>query len=65
MPAAREVTVSATDLLTKGELERIKVCSDVPGDPVGCAWLFFGTSKNRTRQWCSMEDCGSGAKARR
>ncbi|MGZ6307885.1 MAG: CGNR zinc finger domain-containing protein, partial [Ktedonobacterales bacterium] len=37
----------------------------MPGDPVGCAWLFFGTSKNRTRQWCSMEDCGSGAKARR
>jgi predicted RNA-binding Zn ribbon-like protein len=56
---------SATDLLTREDLGRVKVCPGVPGDPVGCAWLFYDTSKNRIRQWCSMEDCGSGAKARR
>ncbi len=56
---------SATTLLTSEDVERIKVCPGVPGDPVLCAWLFFDTSKNRNRQWCSMADCGSIVKARR
>lgn len=56
---------SATELLTSGDLERIKICPGVPGDPIPCAWLFYDTSKNRVRQWCSMADCGSVAKARR
>jgi predicted RNA-binding Zn ribbon-like protein len=56
---------SATTLLTGEDMERIKVCPGVPGDPVLCAWLFFDTSKNRNRQWCSMADCGSIVKARR
>jgi len=34
-----------------------------PGE--GCGWLFFDTSKNRSRRWCAMEDCGNRAKARR
>jgi predicted RNA-binding Zn ribbon-like protein len=59
------IAQSATTLLTSEDLERIKVCPGVPGDPVLCAWLFFDTSKNRNRQWCSMADCGSIVKARR
>jgi predicted RNA-binding Zn ribbon-like protein len=31
----------------------------------GCSWLFLDTSRNRSRRWCSMEDCGNRAKARR
>lgn len=52
---------SAVNLLvTKTELERVKQCE---GDP--CGWLFFDTSRNRSRRWCSMADCGNRAKVRR
>jgi predicted RNA-binding Zn ribbon-like protein len=52
---------SAVDLLvSKNELGRVKQCE---GDP--CGWLFFDTSRNRSRRWCSMADCGNRAKARR
>jgi predicted RNA-binding Zn ribbon-like protein len=30
-----------------------------------CRWLFLDTSKNRSRQWCSMQSCGNREKARR
>ena len=51
---------SAADLLTTGELSRVRECS---GDT--CGWLFVDTSRNRSRRWCDMEDCGNRAKARR
>jgi predicted RNA-binding Zn ribbon-like protein len=54
------VTRSAAELLTSGELSRVRMCA---GDD--CGWLFFDTSRNRSRRWCSMEDCGNRAKARR
>jgi predicted RNA-binding Zn ribbon-like protein len=50
----------AAQLLTSAELERVKVCGDDR-----CGWLFLDTSRNRSRRWCSMEDCGNRAKARR
>jgi predicted RNA-binding Zn ribbon-like protein len=55
------VASSAADLLTREDLRRVKAC---PG-PVGCGWLFFDDTKNRSRRWCSMEYCGSAAKAKR
>ena len=51
---------SATELLISGDLSRIKQCG---GD--GCGWMFFDTSRNRSRQWCSMKDCGNLSKVRR
>ena len=54
------VAWKAAELLELGELERIKEC---PGHD--CAWLFFDTSKNRSRQWCSMKTCGNSAKVKR
>jgi predicted RNA-binding Zn ribbon-like protein len=54
------VAQAAADLLTDAELERIRQCA---GDP--CGWLFYDTSRNRRRRWCSMEGCGNRAKARR
>jgi predicted RNA-binding Zn ribbon-like protein len=53
------VANSAIDLLTAGDLSRIKEC------PEGCTWLFYDLSKNASRRWCSMEGCGSQAKMRR
>jgi predicted RNA-binding Zn ribbon-like protein len=52
---------SAGDLLTSDELDRVKECPGL-GD---CGWLFFDTSKNGSRRWCSMEGCGNRAKGRR
>lgn len=52
---------SAVDLLvSRNDLERVKQCE---GDP--CGWLFYDTSRNKSRRWCSMADCGNRAKARR
>lgn len=55
------VVHSATELLTSDALRRVGQCADERG----CGWLFMDTSKNRTRRWCSMGDCGNRAKARR
>ena len=52
---------STTDLLTSEDIQRVGVCAD----DRGCGWLFYDTSRNRTRQWCSMRGCGNRAKARR
>lgn len=54
------VVHDAADLLTSEELSRVGQCSDGR-----CGWLFLDTSRNRSRRWCSMEDCGNRAKARR
>ncbi len=51
---------SAAELLTSGELERVREC-----DGASCTWLFLDRSRNRSRRWCSMESCGNRAKARR
>jgi len=54
------VVRSAVEVLTTGDPVRIKACPE----PDGCGWLFYDTSKNGSRQWCSMEGCGSRAKMR-
>jgi len=51
---------SAADLLVSDELKRVKKC----GDPA-CGWLFLDTSRNKSRRWCDMSDCGNRAKASR
>jgi predicted RNA-binding Zn ribbon-like protein len=55
------VAASAVELLTHGPLDRIKQCPTNEG----CSWLFVDATKNRSRRWCSMDDCGSEIKARR
>ncbi len=52
---------STVELLTSPDVARVKECPGC-GD---CGWLFLDSSKNGTRQWCSMEGCGSRAKMRR
>ncbi len=53
---------SAADLLTSHELGRVRQCADVLD---GCGYLFVDTTRNRSRRWCDMRDCGNRAKARR
>lgn len=52
---------SAADLLTSNELDRVGQCAD----DRGCGWLFLDTSRNHTRRWCDIKDCGNRAKAQR
>ena len=51
---------SAADLLVSDELKKLKYCSD----PL-CRWLFLDISRNQSRRWCDMKDCGNRAKAKR
>ncbi len=55
-----QIALSASELLTSGNLHRVKECF---GDD--CGWLFLDTSKNGSRQWCSMKDCGNLAKVKK
>ncbi len=52
---------SAIDVLTSEEWQHVKQCPGLND----CGWLFLDTSKNGSRQWCSMQECGSRAKMRR
>jgi predicted RNA-binding Zn ribbon-like protein len=54
------VVRSTAELLTSGQVERVRECA---ADT--CGWLFIDQSRNRSRRWCDMRDCGNRAKARR
>lgn len=54
------IVLDAAELLSSESLSRVKECH---GDT--CRWLFLDESKNRSRRWCDMGDCGNRAKARR
>ncbi len=49
---------AALTLLTDGPLDRVKGCAS-------CRFLFLDESKNRSRRWCSMDDCGTADKVRK
>jgi predicted RNA-binding Zn ribbon-like protein len=51
---------AAVALLFDPELARVKECV---GDD--CNWLFLDSSRNHSRRWCDMADCGNRAKVRR
>jgi predicted RNA-binding Zn ribbon-like protein len=49
---------AAATLLTEGPLDRVKGCA-------ACRFHFLDESKNRSRRWCSMDDCGTEDKMRK
>ena|SRR5215831_9820672 len=51
---------SAADLIAGSELHRLRLCANER-----CGWLFLDESRAGNRRWCSMEECGNQAKARR
>jgi predicted RNA-binding Zn ribbon-like protein len=52
---AAAIVATAAD----GTWPRLKVCQED-----GCRWAFLDTSKNRSRNWCSMRVCGNRTKTR-
>jgi predicted RNA-binding Zn ribbon-like protein len=59
---ADRLSDALVDLLRTADLSRLRSC---PLDDGGCGWLFLDRSRNLSRRWCSMDDCGAHAKARR
>ena len=60
----RPVALDAAELL-EDEVSRdlVRICEE---RQVGrCDWLFVDTSRNHSRRFCSMQDCGNRAKQRR
>jgi predicted RNA-binding Zn ribbon-like protein len=54
----RPLTHAAVELLTSGPLGHLKICGN-------CRWLFLDQSRNHSRRWCSMNECGTQMKQRR
>jgi predicted RNA-binding Zn ribbon-like protein len=54
----RPIVHAAVELLTGGPLEHVKICGN-------CRWLFLDQSRNHSRRWCSMDECGTQMKQRR
>jgi predicted RNA-binding Zn ribbon-like protein len=52
------VAESAAWLLEHGETSLVRRC-----EGPRCVLLFYDTTRNKSRRWCSMEGCGSRAKA--
>lgn len=53
---------AAVDLLRFADRDRLRRC---PPDAGGCGWLFLDRSRNTSRKWCRMADCGTQVKSRR
>jgi predicted RNA-binding Zn ribbon-like protein len=54
------VAYSAAKLLTSDQARRVRECSGS-----SCTWLFLDKSKNGSRRWCDMKNCGNREKSRR
>lgn len=52
------VAESAAWLLEHGDSSLVRRCEGSQ-----CVLLFYDTTRNKSRRWCSMEGCGSRAKA--
>jgi predicted RNA-binding Zn ribbon-like protein len=55
------IALSAVDLMISENIKWVGQCADEGG----CGWLFVDTSKNHSRRWCDINDCGNRAKQRR
>jgi predicted RNA-binding Zn ribbon-like protein len=51
------IAKAAVDLLLTGDRRRLRECA-----ADDCGWLFYDTSRNQSRRWCSMQSCGNRAK---
>jgi predicted RNA-binding Zn ribbon-like protein len=55
-----QIADSTAKMLTTDDTSRIRHCGND-----NCNWLFLDTSRNRSRHWCDMKDCGNLTKVRR
>lgn len=53
------LAAAAAKVAIEERMDRVKIC---PADD--CRWAFYDSSRNHSRQWCSMKVCGNRAKVR-
>lgn len=53
---------AAVEVLTTANIDDFRICPLAEG---GCGWVFLDRSRNHSRRWCAMADCGARVKARR
>ncbi|PJE99414.1 hypothetical protein CUT44_05015 [Streptomyces carminius] len=58
--AVARLAVAWAELVLTGQVRRLKRCAERR-----CGEVFWDTSRNHSRRWCSMQVCGNRAKARR
>jgi predicted RNA-binding Zn ribbon-like protein len=54
------LAASAVELMRTRDAKRLKTC----GNP-GCSWVFYDTTVNRSRRYCTATPCGSLIRVRR
>jgi predicted RNA-binding Zn ribbon-like protein len=54
------LALSAAAVFGSDDVDQLKQCGGSR-----CGWLFLDTTRNHSRQWCEMADCGNLAKVRR
>lgn len=55
-----ETARSFAEVLTAGEIARLKICRN----PL-CRWVFYDQTKGKTRCWCDDKICGNRDRVRR
>jgi predicted RNA-binding Zn ribbon-like protein len=56
------LALDAAEVLS-GDLGRVHVCGEAAAGR--CGWLFLDETKNHSRRYCTIKDCGNRAKQRR
>jgi len=55
-----KTALSFAELLAGGNSARVKICRNAD-----CRWVFYDTTKARSRRWCSDKVCGNRDRVRR
>jgi predicted RNA-binding Zn ribbon-like protein len=53
------IAAAIREAMIAGDWKRLKVCASE-----SCRWAFFDRSRNHSRAWCRMQECGNRAKVR-
>jgi hypothetical protein len=53
------IAVAVMDLMLTVDYGRLRRC---PPEDGGCGWIVLDQSRNGSRRWCQMADCGSAAR---
>jgi predicted RNA-binding Zn ribbon-like protein len=55
-----QTALSFADRLAAGDRARVKICRNAD-----CRWVFYDTTKAKSRRWCSDKVCGNRDRVRR
>lgn len=58
--AAANIAASFAEALTEGDPARFRICSNP-----NCRWVYYDTTRNRSKRYCDDKTCGNLMKVRR